>query len=238
MPSDTDPTVADSEQLVEREIDRYLEPFGFEQREQEHEQTPTPDAELGDRATELLERLEATRRRVEVASNPDVVATLETGAPDEGYHPYESWGPIVRVDEPLQWRSAVIDAEQPGSATLLVYEIEYEQGATYEPGELVAAREITAQGGPERVPIEVTLEPGHYFVTRTDDPVPMRRVAVDVDWDELDDPDLPLRLECSWQLGRKPGTEAFDRYIERGWDRVLHYFGDLEIGHLDTEAAE
>lgn len=202
------------------------------------EELPASGGEGGAVPDEALERIERTRRHVELASSPAHVAGIETGThQDESAHPYGNWGVIATATEPVHWRTASVHAADSGTVRLGVFEMDYERDATYTLGEGVATRELDVDEGEQTVHPEITLPAGTHFITRdSEDPtadtvVPLKRVREGVDWDAMNDGhEIPLTFEESWQVGRQPGTNEFEQLRSEGWDRVLHNWAEWEVG--------
>lgn len=188
----------------------------------------------GDVPADYLERLEETRRRAELSSTPDHTAIIETGPPEGDYHDNPDWGVIIETERPVIWQSTQVDAEESGTIQQVVYEIDYERNNRYDLGDVHQTRELPVSAGRQTVYPVVYLPEGQHFITRKDS-TPLRRVQPTVSWMQLNDAhDLPLSLGTSWQIGRQPEDKAdWERYIDQKWDRILHYWANMEFAYMD-----
>lgn len=203
--------------------------------DREYGDGPYGEYPYGGVSEETEAEIKSTLQNLRVAGNPNHTRRIETGTPAGDYHLYGDWGMIITVPETVHWRSAVVVAGNAGLTRLQIYEMEFEEGETYDLGDIVATRDIQHESGPQEIYPDVTLEPGQYFVSRDPELVePMRRVLTDVDWEQFNsEHDLPVRVEASWRAHADytPDNPVFDeKYKANAWDRRLYYFGDMEFG--------
>lgn len=197
----------------------------------------------------------AIDREVETLSiigHPKHRSKITTGAPTGDMHPHGSWGQIITVHEPVNWISALIDADRNGVTKIKVEAMDYEKG-TYENGQYVdggtynlgsthATVDIHHDAGLQEIHPEIFLPTGQYFISRDESKVvPMRRVETDIDWDTFNQGhEVPVSIERSWRSGAgyEPGNEVFEeKYLGNNWDRRLYYFADMEFGYNNTDAS-
>ena len=172
-------------------------------------------------------------RNVRLTNSPTHTTSIDTGVPQGEMHPYGDWGVIVTVEEPVHWRSTVIVPAEAGKTNLQIYSMNYSEGETYEPTGIHATREITHSSGQQTVYPDVILPEGQFFICRDpDQTVPMREIMTDVNWNDFNQHNVPIEVECSWRINAdyRPGTDGFQKYKNRGWDQLYYYFGNPKFG--------
>ncbi|ADJ14453.1 hypothetical protein [Halalkalicoccus jeotgali] len=227
------------------------------------ESTETAIAELGTTVEEIANRegagstpaledelaeIRQSRQELQLVSSPAHTRTLASGShDDEAFHTTRdgngigAWGIVVTAEADAHWRGADVHAREAGSMLLEVFAMDYEASETYDVGSRIATREITLEEGRQTIYPDVTVHEGQqYFITRDtanptgDDVVALKRGRQIADWNAINDPEVPLTAECSWQLGRAgPGSQAFADYQDAGWDAILHHWTNIDLGFDD-----
>jgi uncharacterized membrane protein YgcG len=158
-----------------------------------------------------------------LAFDPDKTAELNTGEPSGEMHAPSKWGPVYAVERRCHFRGAVVDAAERGTVTFRFYELGDGTMDTEVAAEPFRTRQVEVYGGQQYVPIEVTLDPGHYFVEKdghldvsNDDHsiVPLRRHA-DADASAINDSDAPVEWVRGFHPDYRPSVDenAYDRFV-------------------------
>lgn len=188
------------------------------------------------------ERLDALITRAEYALSKLELATglrgtkLSVGptepTEDDAQHTNPLWGVHFQTDHSIHLGRATIDSLASGEFTIVCYR--YEAG---ELREVAGEQTIRANGHEQRVPLEMTLDPGEYLLTR---PVPGTRNDVGDARGDLpdiafypDDEAVSLRRRAdydgweddsqhglTWYGGDNPSFAA---------NKFWYYFFDLEV---------
>lgn len=190
--------------------------------------------------------------KLEIIADPPATSLVETGAPTGDPHSNDGWGPVFQVNAPTHWRGAYVDADAADTAEFAVYEMS-DDPFNVDSSNPYRSREFQLSSGVQFVPLEMYLEPGVYhFCQRSGTAI--RRVSTDTDWDALDSAGAPLEFAFgSWHYDREPGMDGqevldailagnedsilddvdddFAQIFEAGWDSILHYVADWDVGH-------
>lgn len=187
-----------------------------------------------------LEAIRRERKRFSLVGSPNHSRVIAKGPhQDDDYHSHGGWGLVATPQEDVVWRSAKINAEEPGSTMLELFEMDYETDETYEVGDRIETHEVNVtRSGESTIHPDIVLPAGQtVFISRDSavDPygaLPLKRAEEEVNWSDLNNShDVPLTIHCTWQRGRgQPGTQAFQDYRDANWHRTLHYYRDLEFG--------
>lgn len=211
--------------LTEEDVRDLINEEGGSDEDDSTEDDSTPDTTDED----LSEQIENVR----LTNSPKHTASIDTGVPEGEYHDYGNWGVIVTVDQPVHWRSTVINAEESGMTKLQIFEMDYSEGETYSLQEVHATRELDHDSGQQTVYPDVILPEGQYFICRDPENVtPMREVNTGVNWEDFNQHNVPITVEASWRANAnyQPGNPEYEKYQQRNWDQLYYYFGNPKFG--------